>query len=219
MELPGIGEQSDRAELMTWLRMDFLELAARPSLGSSAKGQDRIPELPEAASSLFRLNQVLFGSKIEKSTRSSAIKLLHCLNWKPETESGGKISERLPTPPEKVTDGAEPRHRDFTLHYGAIYGWPQKSAGSSTVPTSPCWPVCRGGKILHPSTQCVPARPWNHRKPLDGNVSWWCPHIPPATPLQQNLMPMLRRRPTTPCPSRSSPPTLGFPSTSTLTGL
>lgn len=30
MELPGIGEQSDRAELMTWLRMDFLELAARP---------------------------------------------------------------------------------------------------------------------------------------------------------------------------------------------
>lgn len=28
--LPGIGEQSDRAELMTWLRMDFLERAARP---------------------------------------------------------------------------------------------------------------------------------------------------------------------------------------------
>ncbi|KAK2837296.1 hypothetical protein Q5P01_014508 [Channa striata] len=32
MELPGIGEQSDRAELMTWLRMDFLERAARPRL-------------------------------------------------------------------------------------------------------------------------------------------------------------------------------------------
>lgn len=30
MELPGIGEQSDRAELMTWLRMDFLQRAARP---------------------------------------------------------------------------------------------------------------------------------------------------------------------------------------------
>ncbi|KAM3867837.1 LOW QUALITY PROTEIN: protein FAM222A [Diretmus argenteus] len=35
MELPGIGEQSDRAELMTWLRMDFLEQAARPRLAAA----------------------------------------------------------------------------------------------------------------------------------------------------------------------------------------
>lgn len=43
--------------------------------------------------------------------------------------------------------------------------------GCSTVPTSPCWPVCRGGRTLHPSTRCVPARPWSPRKPSDGNVS------------------------------------------------
>lgn len=50
-------------------------------------------------------------------------------------------------------------------------GWPQNSAGCSTVPTSPCWPVCRGGKTLHPSTRCVSARPWSHRKPSGENVS------------------------------------------------
>nr|XP_057925520.1 protein FAM222A isoform X1 [Doryrhamphus excisus]XP_057925521.1 protein FAM222A isoform X1 [Doryrhamphus excisus]XP_057925522.1 protein FAM222A isoform X1 [Doryrhamphus excisus] len=34
MRLPGIREQSDRAELMTWLTMDFLERAARPRLAA-----------------------------------------------------------------------------------------------------------------------------------------------------------------------------------------
>ncbi|CAB1453379.1 unnamed protein product [Pleuronectes platessa] len=67
MELPGIGEQSDRAELMTWLRMDFLERAARLSLGSSAPGQDRIPELVAGASSLSTLNHFLFGQHTKES--------------------------------------------------------------------------------------------------------------------------------------------------------
>ncbi len=58
----------------------------------------------------------------------------------------------------------------FSCSFSAS-GWPQNSPGCSTVPTSPCWPVCRGGKTLHPSTRCVPARPWSPRKPLDGNVS------------------------------------------------
>jgi len=50
-------------------------------------------------------------------------------------------------------------------------------------------------------------------------VTWWCPHIPLATQLQQNLMPSPRRRLAAPFLSRSSPPTSGFPSTSTLTEL
>lgn len=65
------------------------------SLGSSAEGQDRIPELPEVASSLFRPNHFLFGKYTKRELHGALLSsLLHNLSWKSESESGGETSRR-----------------------------------------------------------------------------------------------------------------------------
>lgn len=84
------------------------------SLGSSAQGQDRIPELPEAASSLFRLQRFLFGWYTKESIsvlcyRGHSTASAGNLSLNREARHLGEAADTA----EKVTDGAKPDHRDF----------------------------------------------------------------------------------------------------------
>lgn len=79
------------------------------SLGSSAQGQDRIPEPPEAASSLFTRNRFWSGEQ----TKESIAERRHRAHF---TASAGNLSlnrearhpREAADTAEKVTDGAEP---------------------------------------------------------------------------------------------------------------
>lgn len=89
-----------------------------------AQGQDRIPELPEAASSLFRRNRFLFGLYTKESISELCYRGY-------STASAGNLSQNREArhlreaadTAEKVTDGAEPDHWDFFFLHRISLGY------------------------------------------------------------------------------------------------
>lgn len=84
------------------------------SLGSSAQGQDRIPELRTAASSLYTSNHFLFGFYAKENTselwhRGSLAASAGNLSLKREARHLRDAADTT----EKVTAGADSDRRDF----------------------------------------------------------------------------------------------------------